>query len=64
MLSRHAEVALDVDGEGFERGDVEHAAPLGLRGTGSNMRRSMAERKAVSVLPEPVGERMRVDAPL
>ena len=35
--------------------------PLG--GTGSNMIRLMHQRKAVSVLPLPVGARMSVDSP-
>ena len=57
------QVALDIDGEGFDGGDVEDAAALVAGGTGANIRRSMHHRKAVRVLPVPVGARMRVDSP-
>ena len=60
---RGAQVAFDVDGEGFERGDVDDAAALALRGRCWSMRRSRHQRKAVRVLPVPVGARIRVLSP-
>ena len=65
---RGAEVALDVDGERLQRRKVEHAAAgpgdfvpgalspsLASAGGGSNISRLMHQRKAVRVLPLPVG---------
>ncbi len=60
---RRAQVALDVDREGLERRDVEDAAALRLRGTGANIRRSIAARKAASVFPEPVGAKTSALSP-
>ena len=62
---RRAQVALDVDGERLERGDVEHpAAPLGVRpAVGSAASRSSDHRNAASVLPEPVGATTRALRP-
>jgi len=63
-FDRRAQVSLHVDGEGFEGRDVEDAAALALRGTGANIRRSIAARKAARVLPDPVGARTSVLSPL
>ena len=63
---RCAQVALDVDGQRLERGDVEHpAAPLGpsVRGGGAAASLSIAHRNAARVLPEPVGATTRVSSP-
>ena len=61
---RRAQVALDVDRERLERRDVEDAAALGLPpARAANIRRSIAARKAASVLPEPVGAKTSVDGP-
>ena len=43
-----------------QRRDVEDPGAPGLSGTGLVTRRSMADRKAVSVLPLPVGAQIRV----
>jgi hypothetical protein len=60
---RRPEVALDVDRERLERRDVQHAAARGFRRRGVNISRSRHQRNAVSVLPLPVGARIRVDSP-
>ena len=60
---RCAQVLLDVDGERAQRRDVEDPAALALGRTGARPRRSMAERNAASVLPEPVGASSRVWSP-
>ena len=61
---RGAQVALDVDRERLERGDVEHpAAPVRSAGRGSVASRSIAQRNAASVLPEPVGATTRACRP-
>ena len=51
------QVALDVDGESLERRDVENAAaaPLVVWAEAWCASRSSAQRKAASVLPDPVG---------
>ena len=49
-----AQVALDVDGKSLQRRDVEHASADGIR-PGSCSNRSMLDRNAASVLPDPVG---------
>ena len=69
-----AQIAFDIDGEGFERADVDDAAAgfgfllIDLRGGAisvgaANMSRSRHQRKAVRVLPVPVGARMSVFSP-
>ena len=61
---RRPQVLLDVDGEGPQRRDVEHPGALPrVAGTGSVISRSMPQRNAASVLPEPVGARIRVWSP-
>ena len=61
---RGFEVALDVVAERLERRDVDDLDFVGERPfSASRMRRSMATRKAASVLPEPVGAAMRVSRP-
>ena len=66
-FERGAEVAFHVDGERFEGADVEDAAlrfsSRRLARGSRNMRRSRHQRKAVRVLPVPVGARMRVVSP-
>ena len=61
---RRTQVPFDVDRERLERRDVEHAAALArFGGCGANIKRSRHHRKAVSVLPLPVGARISVDSP-
>ena len=54
---RGAQVALDVDGERLERGDVEDPASRLVLSAGRSLvsSRSRLHRNALSVLPEPVG---------
>ena len=64
---RGAEVAFDVDRERLERGHVEHpGARLGcpVRARLAEASRSMAQRNAASVFPDPVGAMTRVLSPL
>ena len=61
---RRPQVPLDVDRQRLERRDVQHAAaPIRARAASSNISRLMHHRNAVSVLPLPVGARIRVDCP-
>ena len=62
-FERRAEVAFDVDSERFEGADVDDAAAGGVWDRVEGMRRSRHQRKAVRVLPVPVGARMRVLSP-
>ena len=62
---RRAQVALDVDRQRLERGDVEDAAARPARPAGgAAASRSSDHRKAASVLPEPVGATTRACSPL
>ena len=61
---RGAQVALDVDRQRLERGDVEHTgAGFPVRCRCKLARLSIAHRNAASVLPEPVGAITRVLSP-
>ena len=61
---RRAQVLLDVDRERPQRRDVEHPAALVLRRHRvRSPSRSIAQRNAASVLPEPVGARSSVWSP-
>ena len=59
-----AQVALDVDGQGLERGDVQDpAAQHRVVGRTPAAIRSSDHRNAASVLPEPVGATTRASRP-
>ncbi len=61
---RPAQVALHVDRQRLERGDVQHPAPEpGVVGGGRLAIRSRDHRNAASVLPEPVGATTRASRP-
>jgi hypothetical protein len=55
------QVALDVDAEGLERGDTYTTLRPGP--WAPNITRSIAERNAASVLPDPVGASSKVERP-
>ena len=60
---RRAQVLLDVEREGPQRRDVEDPVRPARSGTGEVTSRSMPQRKAASVLPDPVGARISVCSP-
>ena len=60
---RRAQVAFHIHSQSFERADINDPATLGIVSLRCNMSRSRHQRNAVSVLPVPVGARIRVFSP-